>query len=226
MKDTIKFWDDNLVQKHINYEISLIKSFFKDKKTLCYIDIGANVGKFYDVLSKSYEIKKVVMVEPAPQLYQYISNKFKDIENCKIYDFAVSNESGETFFQTTSLENCLNKESFENINLGLSKIDHSKGHKIKVVSGSEFLASYVDNLADYDFIKIDTESKDYLIIESITDIISKLENKPFILFEHNYYHAITKDAAKEIIDNFTTSCEYEPVNFDELKGDCCLMPKL
>jgi FkbM family methyltransferase len=220
MIDLIKLWDDELVEMHIGTEINYIKDFFKDKTKLSYIDIGANVGKFYDVLSKTYEIEKVVMVEPAPKLFEYISEKFKHIQNCKMYDFAISDEYGETFFQTHSLDNSTN----EHINMGVSKIHENEGHRIKMVSGLDFLKNYVNDIEEYDFIKIDTENYDYQIIKSITNVISQLNKKPFILFEHNYHNSISEEEAKKILNDFIENCGYEQLNFETLNGDCYIKP--
>lgn len=221
MRELIEIWDRELIEKHIGSEVRYIEDFFVGKTKLSYIDIGANVGKFYDVLSKKYEIEKVVMVEPAPKLFEYISDKFKDIQNCKIYDFAISDETGETFFQTYSLDN----STPEHIDMGVSKIHHNNdGHKVKMVSGLEFLTLYIENLEEYDFIKIDTENYDYQIIKSITPVISKLSKKPFILFEHNYHNSISKEEAVTILNNFINDCVYEPIDFETLNGDCYIKP--
>ena len=78
MKDLIKIWDDELIERNIGIEINYLKDYFgpKNLTELSYIDIGANVGKFYDVLSRDYSIKQVIMVEPAPQLFDYLTEKF------------------------------------------------------------------------------------------------------------------------------------------------------
>ena len=56
MKDLIKIWDDELIERNIGIEINYLKDYFgpKNLTELSYIDIGANVGKFYDVLSRDY----------------------------------------------------------------------------------------------------------------------------------------------------------------------------
>ena len=61
MKDLIKIWDDELIERNIGIEINYLKDYFDPKNLteLSYIDIGANVGKFYDVLSRDYSIKQV-----------------------------------------------------------------------------------------------------------------------------------------------------------------------
>lgn len=224
MKDLIKIWDDELIEKNIGIEINYLRDFFQGKNItkLSYIDIGANVGKFYDVLSKEYEIEKVVMVEPAPQLNEYITEKFQSTPNCTIYDFAISNRSGKTFFQTHSIEH----STSEHINMGVSKIHHESGHEVTMVSAYDFFSQYIDNLESFDFIKIDTETQDYQIIKSMMPLFQSLNKKPFILFEHNYQDQMSEEDARKILKDFTDTCGYEPVNFDELFGDSFIKPLL
>lgn len=221
MKDLIKIWDEELIEKHIGTEIRYLQEYFSNKKNLNYIDIGANVGKFYDVLSKFYQIDNVFMVEPAPQLFEYISEKFKEKPNCKLFNFAISNENGETYFQTQ----CIDNSTTERIDMGVSKIHKNQsGLLVKMVSGYDFLNDYVNNLEEIDFIKLDTETHDYLILESIIPIIEKLEKKPFILFEHNYHSLMSDQEAERIINEFTSRCQYESINFKSLNGDCFIKP--
>jgi FkbM family methyltransferase len=221
MKDLIKIWDEELIEKHIGTEIRYLQEYFSNKKNLNYIDIGANVGKFYDVLSKFYQIDNVFMVEPAPQLFEYISEKFKEKPNCKLFNFAISNENGETYFQTQ----CIDNSTTERIDMGVSKIHKNQsGHLVKMVSGYDFLNDHVNNLEEIDFIKLDTETHDYLILESIIPIIEKLEKKPFILFEHNYHSLMSDQEAERIINEFTSRCQYESINFKSLNGDCFIKP--
>ena len=179
MKDLIKKWDDELIEKHIGIEINYLRDFFGGKNVtkLSYIDIGANVGKFYDVLSKEYEIEKVVMVEPAPQLNEYIKEKFQSVPNCIIYDYAISDRSGKTFFQTHSIEH----STPDHINMGVSQIHKSEGYEVQMISGYDFFDQYVNDLESFDFIKIDTETQDYQILKSMMPLIKSLNKKPFIL---------------------------------------------
>ncbi len=222
MKDLIKIWDNELIEKHIGTEINYLRDFFGDKNItkLSYIDIGANVGKFYDVLSKEYEIEKVVMVEPAPQLNEYIKEKFRSVPNCVIYDYAISDKTGKTFFQTHSIEH----STLDHINMGVSKIHHENGHEVDMVSGYDFLKNYVEDLESFDFIKIDTETHDYQILKSIMPLIQLLNKKPFILFEHNYKDQMSEEDARNILIDFAETCKYEPINFDELFGDSYFKP--
>lgn len=223
MNELIKIWDNEIIEKNIGIEINYLRDYFGPKNVtkLSYIDIGANVGKFYDVLSRDYTIENVIMVEPAPQLFEYLSEKFSGTSNCKLYDFAISNRSGKTYFQTHSIDN----STHSHINMGVSKIHHENGHEVQMVSGYDFLDQYIDDLESIDFIKIDTETHDYQILKSIQPIISNLSKKPFILFEHNYKDSIPEEEARQILIDFTNTCDYETINFDELFGDSFIKPK-
>ena len=94
-----------------------------------------------------------------------------------------------------------------------------------MVSGYDFFDQYVNDLESFDFIKIDTETQDYQILRSIQPIISRLNKKPFILFENNYQNSIPEEEARQILINFTENCGYETINFDELFGDSFIKPK-
>lgn len=219
----IKHWDDHLVERHILKEIGYLKNYFpiQNFQSLNYIDIGANVGKFYDVLSRDYTIEGVIMVEPVPMLFEYLSKKFESTPNCKLYNFALSDRTGVTKFHISEIEN----DTTENMNLGISRMLTNGKYEVDMVDAKYFLEEYVDDLESIDFIKIDTENQDYSILKSIQSIISKLNKKPFILFEHNYNSWMSEDDARKIIYDFTTVCGYETINFDNLKGDEFIRPK-
>lgn len=222
MRDYIKKWDDELIQKHIMNEVFYIRNFFNPKgiTKLNYIDIGANVGKFYDVLKHEYEIESVTMVEPAPMLNEYLKEKFKDTKNCKIYDFAISDQDGETNFSI----DCILGSTEDHIDMGVSKISDHGGIPVKMISGENLLLNYIDELNEINLIKIDTENRDYNVIKSMKDVIKKMKEKPLILFEHNHRDVLTNEEAERILNDFTTECGYENVNYSEVFGDWYIKP--
>lgn len=222
MRDYIKKWDDELIQKHIMNEVSYIRNFFNPKgvKKLNYIDIGANVGKFYDVLKNEYEIESVVMVEPVPMLNEYLKEKFKNVQNCKIYDFAVSDKDGETQFSI----DCILGSNDDHIDMGVSKITEHGGIHVKMISAENLLMNYIDNLDKVNLIKIDTENRDYNVIKSMKSVIKKMKEKPLILFEHNHRDVLTNEEAEQILNEFTNDCGYEKVNYSEVFGDWYIKP--
>ena len=222
MQKYIKKWDDELIERHIMNEVSYIRNFFNPKgiKKLNYIDIGANVGKFHDVLKHEYEIESVVMVEPAPMLNEYLKEKFKNAQNCRIYDFAVSDQDGETHFSVDSIL----QSSDDHINMGVSKISEHGGIPVKMVSGENLLLNYIDNLEKINLIKIDTENRDYNVIKSMKPVIQKMKEKPFILFEHNHRDVLTNEEAEQILNDFTNDCGYKKLDYSKVFGDWFIEP--
>ena len=55
-------------------EKKFLKSFFKKKK-ITYVDIGANVGSYSDLLINTLNIKKGFLIEPSPSLFTKLSNR-------------------------------------------------------------------------------------------------------------------------------------------------------
>lgn len=227
-RNLVAFWDDNLVESHVGHEVSLVIEYFKNKNIneISYIDVGANVGKYYEILSKNFIIKKVVMVEPHPGLYDYLVSKFPKFET---HNFAISDVNGESFFDVSAAEYYSQKENdnLDGLNLGLSKLSNVGGSiKVKTVSGHDFLKNYIgDTLHEIDFIKIDTENVDYKILKSMKDIIKYSPKKPFIVMEHNYHNDMSTEDAKKIYEDFLVECNYEGLDFESLHSNVYLIPK-
>jgi hypothetical protein len=233
--DFIKFWDDEVVQCHVGNEISVISNYFKSKgvKIINYVDIGANVGKYYDLLTlNGFLIGVSIMDEAAPDLYNYMVKKFEGKSNCKIYNFALSDIDGAVNFEShieTYKDRVPNDRS---INLGVAKMPNTEynesnsGAKVEVINGKKFFELYVDEYKnDINLIKIDTENRDYNILGSITPYVKTMTNKPYVILEHNYHNDIPYEQAKSIYDTFRSECEYDGLEFDELGSSVFLIPK-
>lgn len=223
----IKFWDDEIVQGHIGAEVQVMQDYFNENNItkINYLDIGANVGKFYDLfLERGFEIENAIMVEPSHDLFDYMVTKFKDTPNCQLYNLAVSDSDGVTMFES-HIETYKDREPNDrSINLGLSKLSKT-GREVELISGKRLFETYVEPIKDsINFIKIDTENQDYFILESITEYVKNMTNKPYILSEHNYHNDMSYDRAKNIYDRFKDECGYEGIDFDELSGSVYLKP--
>ena len=230
MNEVINFWDNNLVQRHIVNELNWLFEFLEEKKIkeVSYIDIGCNVGKFYDVISKKYNIKKCIMIEPSKELFEYINQKFKDNKNVTLFNFAISDENGQFNFVDSAkihLEQYKCDSTNESINLGLSKIDKKNKGNTLCYSMEYFLEHFnTIPVTDITFIKIDTENTDLNIIKSMTNFFIENKINPFILFENNFHNDLSEEEAKGIILNFCNSCNYEFVNLSS-PGDNFIKPK-
>jgi len=217
--DIIKYWDENLVARHIHNELDLIIPYLqKDKKNINYIDIGANTGHYYNILSKYFNIDNAIMVEASISLCEYLNNKFKNYKNTYIYNYILSDSDQMVSFADLDFDS-LDKLEIDSINLGLSRCDNNTLYNREQISGDNFFTS-ISNICNnnYDFIKIDTENRDYNIIKSITRYIKEFTTKPLIIFENNYHNDMTLAEAQNIIDTFTKSCGYHPINIEKLES--------
>lgn len=231
MNEIIKYWDENLVVTHIGNEINWLFSYLDEKKIkkISYIDIGANVGKFYDQISEKYEIVKCIMVEPSEILYNHMVEKYKNKNNVELYNFAISDENGNFYFNDTVTPSISYYEKIgidNSINLGVSKISKNSNGNIICYSMEHFLKNF--NSIPFDeitFIKIDTENMDLQIIKSMTNTFVENNINPFILFENNYHNDMSYDDAKKIITDFCSLCDYETVDITHA-SDKLIRPKV
>lgn len=215
--DIIRYWDDNLVEPHIISELNYIVNYLKERQTtkIRYLDIGANCGRYWNILSKHFVVDQAIMVEPATELYEYLINKFKDT-NFLIYDFVLSDHNG--MVSLTEINFSFFTELNRDINLGLSKSCLSDRNNKVQVSAENFFNDYLfrNNIFELDLIKIDTENRDYHILKSMTNVLMQLRFKPIICFENNYHNDMTQLEAQTILDNFTTINGYQPINISNI----------
>ena len=214
--DMIKYWDDNLVEQHVGSELNVITDYFrtKNKSNIVYLDIGANSGKYYDVLARSFIIDHAIMVEASQSLYDYLVVKFKN-NNVNIYNLILSDINEMTSFADIDFSYV---SDINSANFGLSKLYKSDNNNRQQTSSETFFENYIlqNNIHILDLIKIDTENRDYEILKSLTHTISKLKNQPLICFEHNYQGSMTQDEAQSILNNFTKINHYIPINIGDI----------
>lgn len=229
MNNIVKFWDDNLVLQHIGIELGWLFNYLDSNNIteVSYIDIGSNVGKFYDVISEKYKINKCIMVEPSNVLFNHMSEKYSNIDEVEMFNCAISDENGEFNFLDSAEMAIEHYEKIgidNSINLGLSKINKSVNGNVKCYSMDFFLKNYNSIPAEeITFMKIDTENMDLNIIHSMTQYFIDNKIKPFILFENNYHNTMSKIDAENIIKNFCNLCGYELIDLDK-PGDNFITP--
>ena len=229
MNNIVKFWDDNLVLQHIGIELGWLFNYLDSNNIteVSYIDIGSNVGKFYDVISEKYKINKCIMVEPSNVLFNHMSEKYSNIDGVGMFNCAISDENGEFNFLDSAEMAIEHYEKIgidNSINLGLSKINKSVSGNVKCYSMDFFLKNHNSIPAEeITFMKIDTENMDLNIIHSMTQYFIDNKIKPFILFENNYHNTMSKIDAENIINNFCNLCGYELIDLDK-PGDNFITP--
>lgn len=222
----IKKWDDLHCEKHVMNLVRNITELLqsRDITELYYIDIGANVGKVYDLLKENNDLKKVWMYEASPLLFEYLKTKYESDDNVVLTHGAISNIEGLVPFDESSILYQINN-NVEEFNFGLSKIGNSSSQlKINSNKISNLIGDNREILDNVTFIKIDTENVDFFILDDLVSIVNKFKTKPIIEFEVNYQSStINRQNAQSILDKFT-SVGYKPLSLDDCWGDGILIP--
>lgn len=237
--NTIKYWDDELVYKFIRPELEQLFTHFKtyNIKSLSYVDVGGNVGKFYDEISKHLTVNKCEIVEGSKMLCEYMTDKFKDNPNITIHNFGLSDEEGIFYFgdeQVKWFENTGKDGTGNNdVNFGLGS-SHFVHHDntdypgaTKFYNGTHFLENFnTIPPQDLKFIKVDTENRDIQIVSSMTDYLVKHNIQPIILFENNYRYFLSLEDAQSLIDDLCDKVGYIRVNLMGPHENIFLLPKM
>jgi FkbM family methyltransferase len=141
-----------------------------------FVDIGANVGKWTTAFSRRNPTAKGFLVEPSQECIQSLRLKFNS-PNYTLYDYALADYIGEANFieeagrgETSSLAVCYER-SMEAMTM----------RTVKVMTLDVLFAEHRGPL---DFVKIDAEGADYLVVKGAKKLIAS-KNIKFIQFEYN-----------------------------------------
>jgi len=224
----VKKWDDYFCADHVVNLVGTISKILKEKNitNLHYIDIGANVGKVYDLLDRQHGVTKVWMYEASPILFSYLDDKYKTDNKVVLNNYAVYKKEGEVNFdQSSLLDQIKNREN--SLNFGLSKINDQSQFSVKVksIKISDIIRNSQEIQNNVSFIKIDTENVDIEILEDLITVIDLFKSKPIIEFEINYFvSGIKIENAQKILDKFL-NLGYNKIDLSTIKGDGILIPK-
>lgn len=222
----IKDWDEKYCEKHVISLCNYISQIFNSKNifNINYIDIGANVGKVYDILSNMIQIDSAYLFEASPILYEYISKKFENKPFINTYNYAIYKDERSVSIDQSSMLFQMSQHEYSDLNFGLSKISEFTQGNIKAIPISTFLNSNLFLYDNINFIKIDTENVDLEILEDILTIIDNFSIKPLIEFEKNYFiNGHTDEYSQTVLDQFT-NYGYKPIDIKYCSGDGILIP--
>ena len=226
-KEKIKIWDDNICAKHVINLVNGINHLLTLNKIekLNYVDIGANVGKVYDLLSQRIEIESAWMFEASPILFSYLEDKYLNDTKVKLENFAIDNKTEVVHFDESSMLHQFDSY-VEEYNFGLSKIMRTNFSKeVNSIKISDYFNDNPEIFNCVNFIKIDTESVDFNILVDLINVIEKFKKKPIIEFEVNYMNAgFTFDTAQMVLDEYI-KLGYRKLNLKDCHGDGLLIPE-
>jgi len=138
-------------------------SFINSKSIV--LDIGANIGDVSEFIFKKYNCN-IFSYEPNIACYNHMKKRFADYKKIKIYNYAISNFSGEGSLYFHRFAKSNNDERYiEGASLRSDKdnIDINKNIKVKIINIKEILNAH----EKIDLIKIDIEGSEYQIMPEI-----------------------------------------------------------
>lgn len=142
-------------------------------------DVGAYIGSFTEKLSNKFDCK-VYCFEPKLEYFDYLSKKFKNNRNIKIFNFALSNFTGTAMISS--------------IGAGSSMVHRQENtdlEKIKVKSIYEFLKE--ENIEKIDLLYLNIEGSEYNLLD---EILKKNIQKKILHFQIQFHNFVDNSKIK------------------------------
>ena len=155
-----------------------------------WIDIGANIGQATDLMIKNSKDNDLVWAfEPHPELFSFLHNKYKSQKNVVIWPLAVNDRVGNAdFYSSVDLKHSSTSHLTSLVKDGNTAKYHPTPTSVVTLDSFDY-----ENIPNVNFIKIDAESNDFLILQGAKKLLEK--QRPFVIFEfsgmvggsiHNY----------------------------------------
>ena len=165
------------------------------KPESCCVDIGCHKGQFLTEYIRCAPQGTHYAFEPIPYLYEQLCENFK---SARIFNYALSDKSGETSFFILPDKPALS---------GLNEREtiHKELPREKITVRTERLDAVMPLDTKVDFMKIDVEGAEGLVISGALDTIKR--NKPYIVLEHGESSSLMFGVSSEDIYNMlVTQC--------------------
>jgi len=187
------------VMNYHDYFISgedYFKKFVIDNyKPTVIFDVGCNEGNYIAPFVSSD--KNIHCFEPVPKTFERLNERFKKYENVKVNKLGLSNSQTSTFIYDYATGDGSSHASLfeENINYGkdlpVSKIEVNL----------ETLDNYIEvnNIAEIDLLKIDTEGNEIFVLQGAKESLNSKKIK-ILQFEFSYLNKSAGSFFKDFFD--------------------------
>lgn len=173
------FWDG-----FKGYEHEVTRQFIeliRDKEV--FLDIGANIG-YYSLLAKTYNPKlQVHAYEPLPDAVHFLEKNIRinGFEHCQVHQLALADKNGASVFESRVSKDFPNEKYQIAGDSSLVNYDNTarKQIKVRLQTLDDFI--YEKGITRVDYIKMDTETTEHLILKGAESTIKKF--RPLIQCE-------------------------------------------
>jgi FkbM family methyltransferase len=170
------------LSKNLNYDINTNgESYVLDRILSLNInvvfDVGANEGEWAKLVTSKNSFVNVYSFEIVPSTFNKLQDATLNISNINVYNFGLSNKTDNVVINFSKDDDKLSSL------IAGSEIHNINWDKIvcKVIKGDEFCDSFkIDTI---DFLKIDTEGSENLVIEGL---IKKFKNDKIKIVQFEY----------------------------------------
>ncbi len=184
---------------HTDGELHLLEQFLRPNDVV--FDVGANVGEWSLYALEAERSIHLYSFEPLPLIFSDMQSKLSGYPNAQAFNLALSDQRGKRDF-------CYYDETYEFSGLSgfyvreVLKIDHQLPKIIEVQQETLPCFCKQQNLDKIDFLKIDAEGAEWIIIKGAAPLI---ENKRIraIQFEYGGCYVDAHTTLKEIYDFFS-----------------------
>ena len=186
-------------------EVILLKHFLQPH--FIVFDVGANVGK-WSQLVLSYEPScKITAFEPVPEVFQKLkNNKILKKRKTSFHNYALSNESGKDIFYYYNKSNELSLLSSFYNRPSVNQDQATQPLKISIEKETLDHFCFVHKIPYIDFLKIDTEGAELAVLKGAKNLI---ENHQITAIQFEYGKAfLDAHASLEEIFSLLTKNDY------------------
>lgn len=163
--------DWTLNQRYDRQTRAVIKKVCKNDANT--VDVGCHKGEVLDEILKSAPSGQHFGFEPIPHFFEKLKKNYP--VNCHFYDLALSNQKGETTFNYV-----VSNPSYS----GIQRRRYDKSGEVdqQIRVKMDLLDSVLPPDLKIDFIKIDVEGAEFLVLQGAEQTLKKW--KPVVVFEH------------------------------------------